>query len=84
MHAPSVCIFSGILLFSTQFNSDSETRVKLHLFIYLALYPAVFVAHWIWMRGGVQDDMVWVSARLSDDGVRYPYRQGNEEELSSG
>ena len=59
----TVCIFSGILFFSSQFNSDSETRVKLHLFIYLALYPAVFITHWIWMRGGVYDDMVWVSAR---------------------
>ena len=58
----TVCLFSGILLFSAQFNSDSETRVKLHLFIYLAIYPAVFVTHWVWMRGGVHDDMVWVSA----------------------
>ena len=62
--AATVCLFSGILLFSAQFNSDSETRVKLHLFIYLAIYPAVFVTHWVWMRGGVHDDMVWVRQYL--------------------
>jgi predicted membrane channel-forming protein YqfA (hemolysin III family) len=57
--AAVVCLFAGVVLLSSQFNSIAATRMKLHLFVYLFIYPVVFISHWVWIQGGMDDPMVW-------------------------
>jgi len=45
--------------------NDAEVRINLELFILLGLYAAVPFWHWVWLKGGLEDQEVMVGQELT-------------------
>ena len=46
-----IALFTWVILVKCIANSDN-CRIPLDIFIYVALYSALPIAHWVWLQGG--------------------------------
>ena len=53
-----IALFIWVISFRCINSKSSECRIPLDIFIFVALYSAIPIAHWTWLQGGIMEPIV--------------------------